>query len=296
MPVTYPRKLSNNLSARDVMAQVVQKRELQVLFLNGYRFNEQRSCLELTSLIELLDGDPPELVRDLSHHVNDEARHAAWLTDLLFEMGETIGNPPTSSYIDELNRLLDSSASGARKEEGVVAALASINATEKRGCQTFSAHIHALKSAPASEENTRIRETLEKILPEEAGHVRWGNRWLNAIASRSPADRVRVDEAKHRYSLIEHAAYAAGMDITAGAELRRLSNLVEIAGTIPAWQRPAYLLERLPQTLLAPDLQKSRFLAAKRVWEQEPEQFFDRFVPMFLSGLQNLRPSTSKAG
>jgi hypothetical protein len=295
MPVTYPRKLSNNLSARQVMEQVVKKRELQILFLNGYRFNEQRSCLELTSLIELLDGEPAELVRDLSHHVSDEARHAVWLTDLLYELGEPIGNPPTSSYIDELNRLLDNSASGGRKDEAVVAALASINATEKRGCQTFSAHIHALKAAPASEENTRIRETLEKILPEEAAHVRWGNRWLCRIASRSPVDRARVDEAKHRYGLIEHAAYAAGMDITAGAELRRLANLVDIASTIPAWQRPAYLLERLPQTLLAPDLQKSRFLAARRVWEQEPAQFFETFVPMFLSGLQGLRPSSGRA-
>ncbi|SBO42349.1 ferritin-like domain-containing protein [Cyanobium sp. NIES-981] len=295
MPVTYPRKLSNNLSARQVMEQVVKKRELQILFLNGYRFNEQRSCLELTSLIELLDGEPPELVRDLSHHVNDEARHAVWLTDLLYEMGEPIGNPQTSSYIDELNRLLDSSASAGSKEEGVVAALASINATEKRGCQTFSAHIHALKAAPPTEENARIQATLERILPEEAGHVRWGNRWLCRIASRSAADRARVDEAKHRYSLIEHAAYAAGMDITAGAELRRLASLVDIANTIPAWQRPAYLLERLPQTLLAPDLQKSRFLAARRVWEQEPAQFFETFVPMFLSGLKGLRPSSSRA-
>ncbi|MFQ6537248.1 MULTISPECIES: ferritin-like domain-containing protein [Aphanothece] len=290
MPVTYPKKLSNNLSAREVMDQVVQKRDVQMLFLNSYRFNEQRSCSELTNLIEFLDGEPAELVRDLSHHVNDEARHAVWLTDLLVELGEPIGNPPTSSYIDELNRLLDKNESTLRKEDGIVAALASINATEKRGCQTFSAHIHALKKAPPTEENQKIRSTLERILPEEASHVRWGNRWLSRIARQSPAHRQRVDEAKHRYSLIEHAAYAAGMDITAGAELRRLANLVDIANTIPAWQRPAYLLERLPQTLLAPDLQKSRFLAARRVWQEKPELFFDTFVPMFLSGLQGRAP------
>ena len=277
MSVTYPRKLANSPSVREVFQLVVQKREQQVLFLNSYRFNEQRSCLELTSLMDLLDGDPPELVRDLSHHVSDEARHAVWLTD-------------------ELNRLLDLSRLTARrdKDDAVIAALASINATEKRGCQTFSAHIHALKSAPPTDENQAIQSTLEKILPEEAGHVRWGNRWLARLASRSAADRVRVEEAKQRYSLVEQAAYEAGVDITAGAELRRLSNLVDIANTMPAWERPAYLLERLPQALLAPDLQKTRFLAAKRVWEDEPEHFFDRFVPMFLSGLKNLTPMTSR--
>lgn len=291
MAVIYPRKLSNRLSARQVMEEVVKERKIQVLFLNSYRFNEQRSCQELTVLIEALNGEPRELVRDLSHHVSDEARHAAWLTDLLVEMDVEIGNPPTGNYIDELNSLLDISTDHSQREEGVIAALASINATEKRGCQSFSAHIAALRKAPATAENTRIRETLEKILPEEAGHVSWGSRWLGKIASQSAEHRARVNEAKRKYSMIEHAAFEAGMDITAGAELRRLGNLVEITNTLPVWQRPGYLMERLPQTLLAPNLQKSRFLAVQRVLEDKPEKLVEQFIPMFLSGLSNLRPS-----
>jgi len=93
--------------------------------------------------------------------------------------------------------------------------------------------------------------------------------------------------------LIEHAAFEAGMDITAGAELRRLANLVEITNTLPVWERPAYLMERLPQSLLAPDLQKSRFLAVQRVWQDKPEKLVEQFIPMFLSGLQHLRPSVA---
>jgi hypothetical protein len=93
--------------------------------------------------------------------------------------------------------------------------------------------------------------------------------------------------------MIEHAAFEAGMDITAGAELRRLGNLVEIAQTLPVWERPGYLLERMPQALLSPDLQKSRLFAIKRVWEEKPEMLMEQFVPMFLKGLQNLRPSLS---
>ncbi|MEB3255128.1 MAG: ferritin-like domain-containing protein [Synechococcaceae cyanobacterium] len=291
MAVTYPRKILNRIGPRQVMTEVVKERKLQVLFLNSYRFNEQRSCQELTALIEALNGKPRELVRDLSHHISDEARHAVWLTDLLVEMGEEIGNPESGSYIDELNRLFDKSGDEVNNEDGLIAVLASINATEKRGCQAFSAHIHALRQAPATEENQRIRETLEKILPEEAAHVSWGSRWLGRIAARSPEHRARVNAAKRTYAMIEHAAFEAGMDISAGAELRRLGNLVEITNTLPLWERPAYLLERLPQALLSQDLQKSRLLAARRAWEEKPELLVEKFIPMFLEGLQNLRPS-----
>jgi hypothetical protein len=291
MAVTYPRKVLNTIGPRQVMAEVVKERKLQILFLNSYRFNEQRSCLELTSLMEALDGRPRELVRELSHHISDEARHAVWLTDLLFELGEEIGNPETGSYIDELNRLFDRSSDDVQSEDGLIAVLASINATEKRGCQAFSAHIAALREAPATEENIRIRETIERILPEEAAHVSWGSRWLGRIASRSPEHRARVNAAKRKYAMIEHAAFEAGMDITAGAELRRLGNLVEIANTLPVWQRTGYVLERLPQALLSQDLQKSRLLAIRRVWEEKPEMLIEQFIPTFLTGLRNLRPS-----
>jgi hypothetical protein len=83
------------------------------------------------------------------------------------------------------------------------------------------------------------------------------------------------------------------MEITAGAELRRVANLVEISNTLPVWDRPAYLLERLPQALLAPNLQKSRFLAVQRLMQDKPEKLVEQFIPMFLSGLQHLRPSVA---
>jgi hypothetical protein len=295
MAVSYPRKILNTIGPKEVMAEVVKERKAQVLFLNSYRFNEQRSCLELTSLLEALDGQPRELARELSHHINDEARHAVWLTDLLCDLGEDIGTPKSGSYIDELNGLFDKGPDSVQEEDGLISALASINATEKRGCQTFSAHIAALRQAPATEENGLIRETLEKILPEEAGHVRWGSRWLGKIASRSPEHRARVNAAKRKYAMIEHAAFEAGMDITAGAELRRLGNLVEIANTLPAWERPGYVLERLPQALLAPNLQKSRLFAVQRVLEDRPEKLVEQFIPMFLGGLRNLRPTLATA-
>jgi len=290
MAVSYPRKVLNSIGPKEVFTEVVKERKAQVLFLNSYRFNEQRSCAELTNLLEALDGKPQELCREISHHINDEARHAVWLTDLLCELGEDIGNPKSGSYIDELNALFDKGADAVQQEDGLISALASINATEKRGCQTFSAHIAALRQAPATEENQRIRETLEKILPEEAGHVRWGSRWLGQIASRSPEHRQRVNAAKSKYALIEQAAFEAVMDITAGAELRRLGHLVEIANTLPAWERPGYVLERLPQALLAPNLQKSRLFAVQRVLEDKPEKLVEQFIPMFLSGLRHLRP------
>lgn len=291
MPVVYPRKFNNGMSARDILKQVVSDREIHLITLNRYRYNEQRSCKDLTDVIETLNGQPKDLVQELSRHVSDEARHAMWLTDLLVDLGADIGTPPGMSYIDEFERLLDQDSydSQSKREDGIISALAAINVTEKRGCEYFSAHIYALKEAPQTEQNIKIRETIAKIFPEEAAHVRWGNRWLAKIAQKSPEHRQKVEQAKCKYAAIEQAAYESGMDIMAGAELRRLNNLVEIANTMPLWERPQYLMERLPDTLFAPKLQQTRIMAAQRSWNRDPQTFIEKFVPMFFNGLQRNR-------
>ncbi|MBW4489786.1 MAG: ferritin-like domain-containing protein [Trichocoleus desertorum ATA4-8-CV12] len=300
MTVAYPRKLLNTLGAREILSQVVRDRELHLVTLNRYRYSEQRSCKDLTDLIEQLDGQPPELIRDLSRHISDEARHAMWLTDLLVDLGANVGLPPGSSYIQEFERLLDSEAVnlGHDRDEFLISVLAAINVTEKRGCEYFSAHIHALKKAPQTEENIKVRETIERILPEEAGHVRWGNRWLAELARKSPEHAQKVDLAKRKYAAVEQAAFESGMDITLGAEIRRVEKLVAIADTMPLWQRPQYLMERLPQTLLAPDLQQTRIDVVQRAWKRDPQAFLEKFVPMFISGISkstSSKPESSKA-
>jgi hypothetical protein len=296
MTVAYPRKQRNAMGAREILAQVVRDRELHLMTLNRYRYSEQRSCKELTEVIERLDGEPPELVRDLSRHISDEARHAMWLTDLLVDLGQNVGTPPGISYIDEFDRLLDKEQQDPKRnlDDTIIAGLVAINVTEKRGCEFFSAHIHALKQAPQTAENIKIRETIEKIFPEEAGHVRWGNRWLAQIADKSPEHRQKVEQAKRKYVAIEQAAYESGGDIMLGAELRRVTRLVDIANTMPMWERPQYLMERLPMTVLAPDLQKTRVYVAQRAWNRDPQAFVEKLVPMFLNGLNTIekKPAT----
>ena len=282
MTVAYPRKFRNELSAQAILAQVVKNREVHMVTLNRYRFNEQRSCKDLTDLIERLNGQPREIVKELSHHVSDEARHAYWLTDLLYDLGEDVGTPPGSSYIDEFERLLDYNANET-PEDMLIEALAAINVTEKRGCEYFSAHIKVLKSGEQTPENIKIRETIEQIMPEEVGHVRWGNRKLAEIAKKSPAHYAKVDVAKRKYSAIEQAAFESGMDVLMGAEFRRVNNLMKVVETLPMWQRPQYLLEKLPQTLLSPELQKTRIDLAQKAWERDPISFVQNFIPMFFS-------------
>ena len=296
MAVAYPRKLQNALSARDILKLVVRDRELNLLTLNRYRYSEQRSCKDLTDIIETLDGKPQELVRDLSHHIADEARHAMWLTDLLVDLGANVGTPPGSSYIDEFDRLVDREVFDPKRnlEDGIIALLAAINVTEKRGCEYFSAHIYALKQAPQTAENIKIRETIEQILPEEANHVRWGTRKLAELARKSPEHQQKVEQAKRKYVAIEQAAFEAGLDITLGAELRRVEKLLEVANTMPIWQRPQYLMERLPQTLLAPDLQMSRIDLLQRVMQRNPQELMEKFVPMFLNGMKGLENKRQK--
>ncbi|MBU7587122.1 MAG: ferritin-like domain-containing protein [Nostoc sp. TH1S01] len=296
MTVTYPRKFQDNLGARDILKRVVSDRELHLMTLNRYRYSEQRSCKDLTEVIERLDGQPRELIQDLSHHIADEARHAMWLTDLLIDLGANVGNPPGMPYIDEFEWLLDKNTHDPKTnlDDTIIAGMAAINITEKRGCEYFSAHIYALKQAPQTEENIKIRETIEKILPEEAGHVRWGNRWLGKIADKSPEHRQKVEQAKRKYAAIEQAAYESGMDITLGAELRRVTRLVEVANTMPLWERPQYLMERLPQALLAPELQFTRIQAAQKAWQRNPQEFMEKFVPMFINGIKKSEIETEK--
>ena len=298
MTVAYPRKLRNAMGAREILANVVRDREIHLITLNRYRYSEQRSCKDLTEVIEQLNGEPAELVRDLSRHISDEARHAMWLTDLLVDLGQNVGTPPGVSYIDEFERLYDSEQQDptTNREDFVISSLAAINVTEKRGCEYFGAHIHALKQAPQTDENVKIRETIEKIFPEEAGHVRWGNRWLGSIAAKSPEHRQKVEQAKRKYVAIEQAAFESGMDIMLGAELRRVTRLVDIANTMPMWERPQYLMERLPRTLLAPDLQMTRVDVAQRAWNRDPQAFMEKLVPMFLNGLNTIekKPAATK--
>jgi hypothetical protein len=286
MSVAYPRKFKNSMSARDIMQRVVREREAHLVTLNRYRYNEQRSCKDLTDLIEGLDGEPADLVRDLSHHVADESRHAMWLTDLLIEIGGDVGTPPGLSYIDAFERLIDAEDSPRdpqQKEDSVIAALAAINVTEKRGCEYFSAHLYALERAEPTAENQKIHDTIARILPEETAHVRWGTRRLVAIARQSPVHRQKVEQARARYAAIEQAAYETGMDITLGAELRRVGRLIEIAATLPVLERPRYLMEHLPAALLDPKLQLFRFEAARKAWQKDPERFVNQFLPLFFN-------------
>lgn len=289
MVVSSPGKLYNGMNARDILQKVVSNREIHLITINRYRYNEQHSCKDLTDVIETLNGQPKELVQDLSRHVCDEARHAMWLTDLLVDLGADIGTPPGVSYIGEFDRLIESDVTKKYNdiEEGIISALAAINITEKRGCEYFSAHLYALKEAPPTEENLKIRETLEKIFPEEVGHVSWGNKWLSQIAKKSPQHRQKVEEAKRKYTTIENAAYNAGMDVMAGAELRRFSHIMDIVNTLPLWERPQYLIKYLPQSVFDVELQKTRLQIAQKSWNENPQEFLDKFVPMFLNGLNS---------
>jgi len=287
MTVAYPRKPKNSISTRKLLRQlVVNNREIHLATLNRYRYNEQHSCKDLTEVIESLNGEPRDLVQELCHHVSDEARHSVWLTDLLIDLGADISKPPGVSYIDELDRLLDKDSYQNNLEDGLIAALATINITEKRGCEYFSAHIHVLKEAPQTAENIKIRETLEKIFPEEVGHVRWGNRWLAKIAKKSPEHKRKVEQAKYKYTVIEQMAYESGVDIMAGAELRHMERLLQITNTMPVLDRFNYFIERLPQTLLQPELQMTRLRIAQRAWNQDPQAFTEKFIPLFFNGLK----------
>jgi hypothetical protein len=51
-------------------------------------------------------------------------------------------------------------------------------------------------------------------------------------------------------------------------------------------------MERLPATLLAPEVQRTRITAAQKAWQRDPEAFMKTFVPMFLGGIQKRTVAT----
>jgi len=70
--------------------------------------------------------------------------------------------------------------------------------------------------------------------------------------------------------LIEQAAFEAGLDITLGAGCAGLRTCwkCKYNADLAASQ---YLMERLPQTLLAPDLQMTRIDVLQRAMQRDPE-------------------------
>jgi hypothetical protein len=70
---------------------------------------------------------------------------------------------------------------------------------------------------------------------------------------------------------------------------------LDIVNTMPIWERPQYLMERLPKTLLAPELQMTRIEVAQRAWKRDPQAFVEKFVPMFLNGLNGASQMKQKA-
>lgn len=67
--------------------------------------------------------------------------------------------------------------------------------------------------------------------------------------------------------------------------MRRLNDMMEIVNTLPLWERPQYLMKYLPQNVFNVELQKARLQIAQKAWNKNPEEFLDKFVPMFLKGL-----------
>ena len=47
-------------------------------------------------------------------------------------------------------------------------------------------------------------------------------------------------------------------------------------------------------TLIAPEVQKTRFSAAQRAWEKDPQLFVEKFIPMFFNGVNQVKDSKKK--
>jgi DNA-directed RNA polymerase alpha subunit len=54
-----------------------------------------------------------------------------------------------------------------------------------------------------------------------------GYPFADRISPEKPEHQQKVEQAKRKYTAIEQAAFEAGLDITLGAELRRVGKLLK---------------------------------------------------------------------
>jgi demethoxyubiquinone hydroxylase (CLK1/Coq7/Cat5 family) len=135
-------------------------------FLNFYRASELHGGLILCQVARRVrDG---ALMLDLLRHGAEEIEHARLWTETILAVGGRV-RPVRDTYQSRY----------ARRLGGTIALLDVLALTqvfERRVYRHFTEHLRRPGTHP------RVRATLERMLEEERGHLRWVKRWLDAQA------------------------------------------------------------------------------------------------------------------
>ena len=158
-------------------------------FLNFYRASELHGGLILGQVARRARGS--ELVLDLTRHSAEEVVHAQLWTETISAVGGQV-RPVRETYQARYARFVGTPMA-------LIDVLALTQVFERRVYRHFTEHLHRPTTHP------RVCVTLERMLEEEKGHLRWVKRWLDEQA------RARggvVAEAMARYTAADALVYA----------------------------------------------------------------------------------------
>lgn len=132
-------------------------------FLNFYRASELHGGLILGQVARRARGSA--LVLELTRHSAEEVVHAQLWTETIIAVGGRV-RPVRETYQARYARLVGTPTA-------LVDVLALTQVFERRVYRHFTEHLHRAGTHPC------VRATLERMLEEEKGHLRWVKRWLD---------------------------------------------------------------------------------------------------------------------
>jgi hypothetical protein len=158
-------------------------------FLNFYRASELHGGLILGQVARRARGS--QLVLELTRHSAEEVVHAQLWTETIISVGGEV-RPVRETYQARYARFVGTPMA-------LVDVLALTQVFERRVYRHFTEHLHRPATHP------RVCATLERMLEEEKGHLRWVKHWLDEQA-RTRGDAVQDTLA--RYAAADALVYA----------------------------------------------------------------------------------------
>jgi demethoxyubiquinone hydroxylase (CLK1/Coq7/Cat5 family) len=150
-------------------------------FLNFYRASELHGGLILGQVARR--ARDIRLVIDLTRHSAEEVTHSLLWTETILAVGGRV-QPVRETYQARYARYVGTPTA-------LLDVLALTQVFERRVFRHFTEHLRRPGTHPA------VRATLERMIEEEKGHLRWVKRWLDEQA-RVPG--AAVSEIMRRYT------------------------------------------------------------------------------------------------
>lgn len=186
--------MANPLTVFDAMVPEEEPRELEISenelwLLSYYRESELAGALLMGRLARETDDD--DLRVRLTEHCAEEARHAWAWTETILKVG---GTPKrvTETYQTRYHAAVGNPTN-------LLEVLALTQIFERRVVRHFRAHL----SWPGT--HPEVKRTLQQLINEEAGHIRWVKDRLDAYAAAN-GDAV-VTEMLDRFKRVDEEVY-----------------------------------------------------------------------------------------